>query len=98
MQALPDLMRFASSMATIAGLVNEDCTIMSKRRWQAQRPDMLYNLGSPMSLVLGHMLSSYSMQEMSGCISTGIRFAAITAELHLISWWTICSRIDQRAP
>ena len=35
MQALSDLMRFASSMATKAGLVNENCTIMSKRRWQA---------------------------------------------------------------
>ena len=35
MQALPDLTRFASSMATKAGLVNENCTIMSKRRWQA---------------------------------------------------------------
>ena len=36
MQALPDLMRFASSMATKAGLVNENRFIMSKRRWQAQ--------------------------------------------------------------
>ena len=36
MQALPDLMRFASSMVRKAGLVNENCTAMSKRRWQAQ--------------------------------------------------------------
>ena len=47
MQTLPDLMRFASSMATTAGLFNENCTIMSKRRWQASSPDMLHNLGSP---------------------------------------------------
>ena len=47
MQVLPDLTGFASSMATKAGLVYENCTIMSKRRWQAQRSDMLHNLGSP---------------------------------------------------
>ena len=53
-----DLARFASSMATNAGLVNEKCTIMSKRRWQAsglrpqvsvERPDMLDHLGSPIA-------------------------------------------------
>lgn len=30
MQALPDLMRFSGSMVTEIGLVNENCTIMSK--------------------------------------------------------------------
>ena len=46
-QATAPAAAFASSMATKAGLVYENCTIMSKRRWQAQRPDMLCNLGSP---------------------------------------------------
>ena len=36
MQALPGLMIFASSVTTKTGLVNENCAIMSKRRWQAQ--------------------------------------------------------------
>lgn len=48
MQALglPNLMIFPSSMVSISALVNGDCAITSKRSWDAQRQDMLDNLGS----------------------------------------------------
>ena len=47
MQALPDRMRFASRLATMTGLANGNCTIMSTTRLQAQQSGMLDNLGSP---------------------------------------------------
>ena len=46
MQALPDLMMFASSMTMQAGLVREGCSIMSKECGQVHRPKCLPTWGT----------------------------------------------------